>query len=56
MDHQLVDHDVVIVWSQERRIITGSDLLGRLQPAVEAGRAPAVEGELEPVAAVEGRS
>jgi metal transporter CNNM len=26
----VVDHDVVLVWGDERRIITGSDLLGRL--------------------------
>jgi hypothetical protein len=26
----VVDHDLVLVWGEERRIITGADLLGRL--------------------------
>jgi hypothetical protein len=26
----VIDHDLILVWSTERRIITGSDLLGRL--------------------------
>src|SRR3974377_1865875 len=26
----VIDHDLILVWSTERRIITGADLLGRL--------------------------
>ena len=26
----VIDHDLVLVWGEERRIITGADLLGRL--------------------------
>ena len=26
----VIDHDLILVWHQQKRIITGSDLLGRL--------------------------
>ena len=26
----VIDHDIIVVWAEQRRIITGSDLLGRL--------------------------
>ena len=26
----VIDHDLILVWSEQKRIITGSDLLGRL--------------------------
>ena len=26
----MIEHDLILVWSGQRRIITGSDLLGRL--------------------------
>ena len=29
-DDDVIDHDMILVWGAERRIITGSDLLGRL--------------------------
>jgi hypothetical protein len=29
-DDDVIDHDIIIVWAEQRRIITGSDLLGRL--------------------------
>jgi hypothetical protein len=29
-DDDVIDHDIIIVWADQRRIITGSDLLGRL--------------------------
>jgi metal transporter CNNM len=29
-DDDVIDHDLILVWSAQRRIITGSDLLGRL--------------------------
>ena len=29
-DDDVVDHDLILVWGEQRRIITGSDLLGRL--------------------------
>jgi hypothetical protein len=25
-----IEHDLVLVWSEQRRVITGSDILGRL--------------------------
>jgi metal transporter CNNM len=39
----VIDHDLILVWGAQRRIITGSDLLGRLLrdiATVEAGKAP----------------
>jgi hypothetical protein len=39
----VIDHDLILVWTTERRIITGSDLLGRLLRGiaqVEAAPAP----------------
>lgn len=33
----VIDHDIILVWSdQERRIITGADILGRLLKGIEA--------------------
>jgi metal transporter CNNM len=29
-DDDVVDHDIVLLWGEERRVITGSDILGRL--------------------------
>ena len=29
-DDDVIDHDLVLVWGAQRRIITGADLLGRL--------------------------
>jgi metal transporter CNNM len=29
-DDDVIDHDIIIVWAEQKRIITGSDLLGRL--------------------------
>ena len=29
-DDDVIDHDIIVVWAEQRRIITGSDLLGRL--------------------------
>jgi hypothetical protein len=29
-DDDVVDHDIILVWADERRIITGADILGRL--------------------------
>jgi len=25
-----VDHDVILIWAEQKRVITGSDILGRL--------------------------
>jgi metal transporter CNNM len=39
----VIDHDLIIVWGPQRRIITGADLLGRLLrniATVEGGNAP----------------
>jgi hypothetical protein len=41
-DDDVIDNDLILVWGAQRRIITGSDLLGRLLrgiATVEAGRA-----------------
>jgi metal transporter CNNM len=41
-DDDVIDNDLILVWGSQRRIITGSDLLGRLLrgiAAVEAGNA-----------------
>lgn len=29
-DDDVIHHDIILVWGAQRRIITGSDLLGRL--------------------------
>lgn len=29
-DDEVIDHDLVLLWSEQRRIITGADILGRL--------------------------
>ena len=29
-EDDVVDHDLVLVWTEQRRVITGADLLGRL--------------------------
>jgi hypothetical protein len=39
----VIDHDLILVWSAQRRIITGSDLLGRLLRGI---------AQVEPVPAV----
>ena len=45
-DDDVIDDDLILVWGSQRRIITGSDLLGRLLRGianVEAGN-PARQG------------
>lgn len=50
----VVDHDVILLWSETRRIITGGDILGRLlrgivqNPAVDQGIASNSKGGREP--------
>jgi metal transporter CNNM len=47
-DDDVIDHDLILVWGSQRRIITGSDLLGRLLrniATVEAGSASAQTGQ-----------
>ena len=29
-EDDVIDHDVILVWSDEKRVITGADILGRL--------------------------
>jgi metal transporter CNNM len=29
-EDDVIDHDLILVWAKQKRIITGSDLLGRL--------------------------
>jgi hypothetical protein len=45
----VIDHDMILVWSSQRRIITGSDLLGRLLRDIAS-----VERKSEPAAAKAG--
>jgi metal transporter CNNM len=43
----VIDHDLILVWSSQKRIITGSDLLGRLLrniATVEGKPAPGANG------------
>jgi hypothetical protein len=40
-DDDVVDNDLILVWGAERRIITGSDLLGRLLRGIARLEAPA---------------
>jgi metal transporter CNNM len=36
----VIGHDMISVWGAQRRIVTGSDLLGRLRIATVEGRTP----------------
>lgn len=36
-DDDVIDHDVVLLWADERRIITGADILGRLLRGIARG-------------------
>ncbi len=38
-EDDVIDHDLILVWGKEKRIITGADLLGRLLRGI-AGREP----------------
>jgi hypothetical protein len=48
-DDDVIDHDMILVWSSQRRIITGSDLLGRLLRDISC-----VEEKPKPIAAIAG--
>jgi metal transporter CNNM len=46
-DDDVIDNDLILVWGSQRRIITGSDLLGRLLRGIanlEAGKATQQSG------------
>ena len=36
-EDDVVDHDIVLLWGEERRVITGSDVLGRLLRGIADG-------------------
>jgi metal transporter CNNM len=64
-DDDVIDNDLILVWGAQRRIITGSDLLGRLLrgiATVEAGNAaqqsgaPQSRGRIDPGLAGSARS
>ena len=38
-EDDVIDHDVVLLWATERRIITGADILGRLLRGISWGSA-----------------
>ena len=40
-DDDVIDHDMILVWGEQRRIITGSDLLGRLLRGIATVEKPA---------------
>lgn len=33
----VIDHDIILLWSEQRRVITGADILGRLLKGIHAG-------------------
>ena len=33
-DDDIIDHDIVLIWSEQKRIITGADLFGRLMRGI----------------------
>jgi metal transporter CNNM len=46
-DDDVIDNDLILVWGSQRRVITGSDLLGRLLRGIanlEAGNATQQSG------------
>lgn len=40
-EDDVIDHDLILVWGKEKRIITGADLLGRLLRGIAGREAPA---------------
>jgi hypothetical protein len=40
-EDDVIDHDLILLWGDERRIITGADLLGRLLRGIAGREAPA---------------
>ena len=36
----VIDHDIILVWNGERRVITGADILGRLLRGIVGKEAP----------------
>jgi hypothetical protein len=40
-DDDVIHHDMILVWGAQRRIITGSDLLGRLLRGIATVEKPA---------------
>jgi metal transporter CNNM len=40
-DDDVIDHDLILVWGKEKRIITGADLLGRLLRGIARREPPA---------------
>ena len=44
----VIDHDLILVWGEQRRIITGSDLLGRLLRGIVTTRKRQVAALAEP--------
>lgn len=39
VSHDVIEHDLVLVWAEQRRVITGSDILGRLLRGVTPAQA-----------------
>jgi len=37
----VIEHDLILVWHKQKRIITGSDLLGRLLRGIATVKKPA---------------
>jgi hypothetical protein len=33
-EDDVIDHDIILIWGHERRIITGADILGRLMRGI----------------------
>jgi len=46
----VIEHDLILVWHKQKRIITGSDLLGRLLRGIATVEKPAAR-QATPVAA-----
>ncbi len=44
-DDDVIDHDMILVWGTQRRIITGSDLLGRLLRGIATVEKPPGAGQ-----------
>lgn len=38
-ENSVIEFDVILVWTHEKRVITGADILGRLLSGIDAGRA-----------------
>lgn len=48
-EDDVIDHDLILVWGKEKRVITGADILGRLLRGIVKREAKSASWNVEPV-------